>query len=70
VRSGPSLALLLGLALAASIVVGLLGLWPDLRDNSTGDRRESVRITGARSLDPDTIKEAEKLWEDKVAGAG
>jgi hypothetical protein len=34
-------------ALAASVALGLLGLWPDLRGNSVGDRRERARISSA-----------------------
>ena len=34
-------------ALVASIAVGLLGFWPDLRGESTSDRREKVRIATA-----------------------
>jgi hypothetical protein len=37
----------LALALAASIALGLLGLWPDLRGNSLGDRRAKARISSA-----------------------
>lgn len=38
---------LLSLALVASIAAGLLGLWPDLRGDSTSNRREEVRIAAA-----------------------
>jgi hypothetical protein len=37
----------LGLALAASIVVGLLGLWPSVHGASLADRREKARIAAA-----------------------
>lgn len=38
---------LLTAALAASIAAGLLGLWPDLRNSSTSDRRARARIAAA-----------------------
>jgi hypothetical protein len=38
---------LLAVPLAASIAAGLLGLWPDLRSDSTGNRRDEVRISAA-----------------------
>jgi hypothetical protein len=38
------IAVVLAIALAASIALGLLGLWPDLRGESTSDRRERVQI--------------------------
>jgi hypothetical protein len=38
---------LLSIALAASVAVGLLGLWPNARGDSIGDRRETVRISAA-----------------------
>jgi hypothetical protein len=41
-------ALALAAALAASIALGLLGLWPNLRGGeSTSDRREKVAIASA-----------------------
>jgi hypothetical protein len=41
-------AWILVLALAASVTIGLLGLWPDLHgSDSTTDRHEQVRIASA-----------------------
>jgi hypothetical protein len=47
------IAVVLAIALAASIALGLLGLWPDLRGESTSDRRERVQI--AEAFDRDII---------------
>jgi hypothetical protein len=41
------IAAALAVALAVSIALGLLGLWPDLRGESTSDRREKVQIASA-----------------------
>jgi hypothetical protein len=48
-RRGPWIVVaFLSAALAASIALGLFGLWPDLRGGqSVGDRRETIRLSSA-----------------------
>jgi hypothetical protein len=44
-------AVVLAVALAASVALGLLGLWPDLQGDSVSDRRERVQIAEAFDRD-------------------
>jgi hypothetical protein len=50
-----SVAVVLAIALAASVALGLLGLWPDLRGGSVSDRRERVQI--AAGVDRDILND-------------